>query len=501
MNAGNHNMLAMVFRRGRLPGLALAVALAAVATAPPRAEAAIAYWTGVGGASWGGNGGTQNWSSTVANPGVPYTPVNGDELRWLSFSTSNKESTNNLDGLSVSTISFQGAPSGIVLSGNTLTVTGTIGSTSGGGAGTINLPLQLNGATVVIGGVTGDTITVNGVISETGGSRGVRVNGGTITLSGANSFSGNVQLAYTTAAPTVTINSLADVGTSQSLGSGSLVTFGFRTFDATLVYTGGATSTNKGFAIGENQSTGTDKYGGGSFVNNGTGAVTWTGAQTLLSQPSTLTRTFGLGGSNAGDNDWQSAIKNNTGGLVAFTKTGTGKWILSGANTYTGATSVQQGVLLVDGSTAAGSAVTVSSAAVFGGDGTVSGNLTLSSGALFAFDTGSTLDLAGTLTLDSSFAVASLRNTSGGAVDWANVAQGTYTLMNTSFSFNDTNISNFGVANQATGLAGGKSAYFQQGTSPTSSLELVVVPEPTALALMAVGSALSGLVAWRRRRG
>ena len=156
-------------------------------------------------------------------------------------------------------------------------------------------------------------------------------------------------------------------------------------------------------------------------------------------------------------------------------------------------------MLLVDGSTAAGSAVSVSSSAVFGGNGTVSGNLSLSNGALFAFDTGSTLDLAGTLSLDSSFAVASLRNTSGTAVDWANVAQGTYTLMNTNFSFNSGNISNFGVANQATGLAGGKTAYFQQGSGP-SSLQLVVVPEPTALALMAVGSALSGLVAWRRRR-
>jgi hypothetical protein len=30
---------------------------------------------------------------------------------------------------------------------------------------------------------------------------------------------------------------------------------------------------------------------------------------------------------------------------------------------------------------------------------------------------------------------------------------------------------------------------------------IVLVPEPTALVLMAVGSALSGLVAWRRRRG
>ena len=69
----------------------------------------------------------------------------------------------------------------------------------------------------------------------------------------------------------------------------------------------------------------------------------------------------------------------------------------------------------------------------------------------------------------------------------------------TNFVFDATTISNFGAGDPATGLAGGKSAYFQQGNSP-STLQLVVVPEPTALALAAAGAALSGLVAWRRRR-
>jgi autotransporter-associated beta strand protein len=184
-----------------------------------------------------------------------------------------------------------------------------------------------------------------------------------------------------------------------------------------------------------------------------------------------------------------------TGGLV---KEGAGTLELTAANTYTGETWVRAGGLLVAGSVA-GSATSVASGAFVGGDGTISGNLALANGARFAFDTGSTLDLGGLLSLNSSFGVNSLVSTTGGAVDWANVADGTYTLMNTSFSFNTGNITNFGEANKQTGLASGKSAYFQQGTSP-SSLQLVVVPEPAAMALAAVGAALAGLVAWRRRR-
>lgn len=182
-----------------------------------------------------------------------------------------------------------------------------------------------------------------------------------------------------------------------------------------------------------------------------------------------------------------------TGGLV---KEGAGTLELTAANTYFGETWVRAGGLLVAGSVA-GSATSVASGAFVGGDGTIGGNLALATGALFAFDAGSTLDLVGALSLDPTFGVNSLVSASGGAVDWANVANSTYTLMNTTFGFNTNTISNFGEANKQTGLAGGKSAYFEQGTG---SLQLVVVPEPATLALAACGVGLAGLAAWRRRQ-
>jgi autotransporter-associated beta strand protein len=78
--------------------------------------------------------------------------------------------------------------------------------------------------------------------------------------------------------------------------------------------------------------------------------------------PGTLTPTLGASGS---------------GGL---TKTNTGTLTMSGANTYTGLTSVAQGALMLSGGTLGGP-VTVASGNAFGGNGAVNGSVTLAPGA------------------------------------------------------------------------------------------------------------------------
>lgn len=465
-----------------------ALALCAIITGT--ASAQNAFWWGEGANNLWND--TANWSDDAAVYN-PYLPVAGDNLRWHSNSQDHFTNENDFTGLSVGNISFQSAPGPVILNGNKLTVTGVIGGS--GSVGTINLPFEINGTAVTIGNNDNDVLMINSTITETGGSRPLRFSAGNVTLTASNSFSGDVQLGYVGSGisqATVNINTLADSGSNQALGSGSLVLFGFRATDGSVKYTGGTTSTNKGFAIGEN-AVGSGRTGGGSFVNDGTGAVTWTGTQTLRNQNAADNRTFTLGGSNTDDNTWQSAIQNNNEGTVSVTKEDAGKWILSGTNTYTGATTVSEGTLLINGSTAAGSAVSVASGAVIGGSGAVNGDLTLADGALFAFDPNSTLTLDGTLSLDAGFGVNSLRNTSGGAFDWSAIANDTYTLMNTGFAFSNSNISNFGAAN-AQSIGDGRSAYFENG-----SLQLVVIPEPGTLALVGLaGVAL--LVGLRRRK-
>lgn len=142
-----------------------------------------------------------------------------------------------------------------------------------------------------------------------------------------------------------------------------------------------------------------------------------------------------------------------------------------------------------------GSNVSIAAGNRIGGNGTLNGNLSLDAGAFLVFNPAETLTLRSTdtVTLDSSFGVNSLVNADGSGIDWASIATGsTFTLLGgTSTDF--SGIQNFGFENRATGLAGGREAYFENG-----SLQLVVIPEPSTLAL--IGIALGSVVFFRRRK-
>lgn len=89
------------------------------------------------------------------------------------------------------------------------------------------------------------------------------------------------------------------------------------------------------------------------------------------------------------------------GGNRGLTKLGTNTLVLSNSNTYTGATTVSEGKLLVNGSTAAGSTVGVAAGATLGGTGTIGGTVNVTG----SLSPGASIQTLGTGTL--SFAASS----------------------------------------------------------------------------------------------
>lgn len=101
---------------------------------------------------------------------------------------------------------------------------------------------------------------------------------------------------------------------------------------------------------------------------------------------------------NLGLNDTISGIISGIGG--GLVKTGGGTLTLTGDNSYTGATSVQQGVLLVNGNqSAATGAATVDAGATLGGAGTLGGSVSVADDGHLT--PGATLDSVGELTMGS----------------------------------------------------------------------------------------------------
>ncbi len=178
--------------------------------------------------------------------------------------------------------------------------------------------------------------TVAQVISGTGTGGLTKAGAGTLTLSGANTYTGATTISAGILSTGAGI--LANGGTASSIGASTNVAGNLVLAGGTLQYanTGAAESTDHLFTLAASSvldASGTNSI---TFSNPGTIAESGLGAQVL-----TLT------GSNTGANTLTPILGDNTNGMGvnSVDKTGVGTWILAGANTYSGGTAVNGGIL------------------------------------------------------------------------------------------------------------------------------------------------------------
>lgn len=154
--------------------------------------------------------------------------------------------------------------------------------------------------------------------------------------------------------------------------------------DGTVVLRG-STASYRGFTIG----------GGGATLVAESGSDVWLRQSSLTEKAivSTAGGDLTLGGAGDGFLD---KVLGGSGGLI---KTGHGAWTIARTQTYTGATAVDEGTLVVNGSLGVGG-VTVGVAGAIGGAGQIAGDL-VSFGAIAPGNSPGILDVAGTLALDA----------------------------------------------------------------------------------------------------
>lgn len=233
------------------------------------------------------------------------------------------------------------ATEALTINGTGISSGGALINSSGTGstwAGTVAL-----GSNSSVGGA-GD-LTLSGAISGTSTSF-TKIGAGILTLSGTNSMTGS----WLVNEGTLSVSSFGNNTNSQPITLGASSTSGKLLYRSTGA--GGATTTVLTVAAG-----------GGSIEHNSTSGLTF-------SQNATLNGTLTTNCSALAGNLTFSGVLSGNGGLTV-NSTNTGETILSGANTYIGATTISAGTLRIN----AANRISNSSNLVLGG-GTFSTGVT-----------------------------------------------------------------------------------------------------------------------------
>ena len=309
-----------------------------------------------------------------------------------------------------------------------------------GASNTVPQTLTLDavaGPTNLFAGNIGDG-TGSGVVSLTKTSAGTWALAGTNTYTGPNIISGG----------TLSLSWIDVVANANNLGKSTAAPMNLQLSGGTLKYTGGAASTDRNFALvassaidasgsdavnfsqtgvvspdqtltanyatGQKVVTGlssTANLSVGMRVTNSTSATAIPANTTIASIDSSTqitlnnntaavgtgtslsfgyaARTLTLTGTSTATNTLAGILQDSSAagtGTLSLTKSGLGTWVLTGANAYSGVTTVSAGTLLVNGNAiAVTNAVSVTNGATFGGTGTIGSVVRYQTNSLAAF--------------------------------------------------------------------------------------------------------------------
>ena len=194
---------------------------------------------------------------------------------------------------------------------------------------------------------------------------------GRTIISGVNEIAGRIDVIGDTT--TLEVGSIGLKGASSALGTGDAIRL---SGNSRLLYTGTGETTDREIQLGSYTSK------GGVIEHAGSGTLTFASSVTQTAADVTLR----LHNDTAYDAVWSGNIADNPYSMN-ISKTGTGRWIFTGANTYSGTTTLAEGTLRLDSGGSLVSAVTFSDGTeleVVAGTGGMTGSLSLvapSSGA------------------------------------------------------------------------------------------------------------------------
>lgn len=213
------------------------------------------------------------------------------------------------------------------LDGHDTVVTSLIGGGANGGN------INLGDATLTI--LNGSNQTYGGAISGDGSL--IKNSTGLQAFSGCNnSYTGSTTIN----GGTLQVSCLADGGINSSIGASSSDAANLVLNGSALRYVGTGASTNRQFTLGA---------GGSTLDSSGSGAIEFTYAGPATLAGAGAPRTLTLAGTNTGTNILAVQLADNGAGITSLTKTGGGTWRLTNrASTYTGATTISGGILIVD---------------------------------------------------------------------------------------------------------------------------------------------------------